>query len=294
MSHAWGTTLRGGFGSALRELTCAMPGRACRECSLNSVCPYGYLFETPIDGRSAVMRKYTNAPHPFVFEPPIGTRRSVKEGELATLAFVLVGQAAEYLPHFLLTLSELGRRGLGMHRVPYTVMRFEDETGRVIYDRHEGERLLPPEPVALRVAPGRSERRRFALRFLSPVRLTVRGKLARRITLYDIAAALRRRLFLLSAFHQRGAPIEADEIFLDAARNVRLVREDMRWIDDRRLSTRQKREIPIGGLAGSLVFEGDYGLLKPLLAAGEYVHVGKNAVFGLGRYEIVTEEKKNG
>jgi CRISPR/Cas system endoribonuclease Cas6 (RAMP superfamily) len=37
---------------------------------------------------------------------------------------------------------------------------------------------------------------------------------------------------------------------------------------------------------GRLTYEGDIGLLEPLLRIGEYVHVGKNATFGLGKYRL--------
>jgi CRISPR/Cas system endoribonuclease Cas6 (RAMP superfamily) len=40
---------------------------------------------------------------------------------------------------------------------------------------------------------------------------------------------------------------------------------------------------------GNMVLEADFGRLKPLLRAGEYVHVGKNTTFGLGKLTISEE-----
>ena len=45
----------------------------------------------------------------------------------------------------------------------------------------------------------------------------------------------------------------------------------------------------IGGTVGRMVYEGDLLSFRPLLALGEWVHVGKACVFGNGQYKIVTE-----
>jgi len=36
-----GTTLRGGFGKALREISCVHPGETCQGCPLGARCAYG-------------------------------------------------------------------------------------------------------------------------------------------------------------------------------------------------------------------------------------------------------------
>jgi CRISPR/Cas system endoribonuclease Cas6 (RAMP superfamily) len=42
----------------------------------------------------------------------------------------------------------------------------------------------------------------------------------------------------------------------------------------------------LSGFVGEVSFEGDLAPFVPYLKLGEYVHVGKNAVFGNGWYEI--------
>ena len=40
------------------------------------------------------------------------------------------------------------------------------------------------------------------------------------------------------------------------------------------------------GLVGEAVYEGDLAPFWPFLVFGQWAHVGKNATFGLGRYEL--------
>ena len=46
----------------------------------------------------------------------------------------------------------------------------------------------------------------------------------------------------------------------------------------------------LGGLIGSITYEGNLDKFLPLLRIGEYIHVGKAVTFGMGRYRIKTGE----
>ncbi len=58
------------------------------------------------------------------------------------------------------------------------------------------------------------------------------------------------------------------------------------WHDWQRYSARQEQKINIGGFVGGITFEGNLTPFLPLLKAGETMHVGKGATFGLGRYKM--------
>ncbi|MDD4273323.1 MAG: CRISPR system precrRNA processing endoribonuclease RAMP protein Cas6 [Desulfobacter postgatei] len=49
-------------------------------------------------------------------------------------------------------------------------------------------------------------------------------------------------------------------------------------------SYRQKRNVDIGGMQGSLIFKGDLEPFIPLIAAGFLIGVGKKVAYGLGRF----------
>ncbi len=100
------------------------------------------------------------------------------------------------------------------------------------------------------------------------------------------------RLSSLSVFHC-GARLDADFTgLIDRARGVRLVADRTQWATWTRYSSRQDRRMDLGGILGEAEYEGDLQPFWPYLVFGQWTHVGKNATFGLGRYEIAEARKE--
>ncbi|MBI5199371.1 MAG: hypothetical protein HZA09_05070, partial [Nitrospirae bacterium] len=114
-----GSTLRGGFGNAFRKVVCAIKNKDCLDCLLKEKCIYSYVFETPPPSDTKIMRKYTNAPHPFIIEPPPEKKRGYTPKDEITFGLTLIGKAVDYLPYFIYTFDELGRIGIGKGRGRY-------------------------------------------------------------------------------------------------------------------------------------------------------------------------------
>src|SRR5262249_8728390 len=72
-----GSTLRGGFGHALKEAVCVVRHRDCERCILAERCIYPYLFETS-PPPSGLMQGQTRAPHPFILMPPLDDAGAVE------------------------------------------------------------------------------------------------------------------------------------------------------------------------------------------------------------------------
>ncbi|MCL4215589.1 MAG: CRISPR system precrRNA processing endoribonuclease RAMP protein Cas6, partial [Candidatus Hydrogenedentes bacterium] len=211
----------------------------------------------------------------------------VREGERAELTITLVGNAYFYVPHVFLALQELGSAGLGRDNVRFQIEEVSAENGQCVYDASASTVLHPVRPRDLALEPGPSRTRRFTLEFLSPLRLQHEGSICAAPGLPEIVTALRRRVFLLRYFHGGGLTDQLSTHFLDAARDAVTLENTFAWEAASRTSTRQRQNIPTGGVRGMIACEGDFGVLEPLLRAGEYVHVGKNATFGLGQYRLL-------
>jgi len=233
------------------------------------------------------MRKYTNAPHPFVIEGAAKASAAVRQGETGEVGIVLIGRACRFFPYVFLALRRLGERGLGRDAVPFEVVSAREENGRVLYAGGGGQGTLAEVvPRTLSLEPGPSRHGRFTLQFLTPLRLQVDGRIARYPSFSDLVAALARRMFLLRYFHEQCQEEGIASRYMSVVEYVRVIDSTLKWEDMSRMSTRQQREVPLGGLMGTLECEGDIGYLEPLLRAGEYAHVGKNATFGLGGYRL--------
>jgi hypothetical protein len=65
-----------------------------------------------------------------------------------------------------------------------------------------------------------------------------------------------------------------------------MVRDETTWAAFRRYSSFRGRSEPLEGVVGSAEYAGPVEEFLPLLVMGGLTHVGKRAVFGLGRYRI--------
>lgn len=302
-----GSTLRGGFGHAFRRSSCADPDRpGCRGCLLAQVCAYSYCFATTVPPESEVLRNLGEIPRPFVIEPPDSEAEEVRAGQSLDFGLVLIGRGIEYFPYFLLSFQRLGEIGVGKGRSEgrgrfrvagvWTQAPWSDGPQDPVYDAASDRVAAGMAPaadsgaVSARVADllGQRQGGRLAVSFLTMTRLKSDRDYARRPEFHTLLRALLRRVSALSYFHG-GERIEADYRGLaERARAVALARDETRWRDWTRYSSRQDNRMDLGGLIGRAEYAGELAEFLPWLIWGELVHAGKNATFGLGKIRIVT------
>ena len=282
-----GSMFRGVFGNQLRKLSCMTRQRECTACPLKSTCPYSLIFETPAADHQR-SKQFHNPPRPYVMEEAASSRLDLGKGDHFSFGMVLFGYAISQIPLIILTWEQALASGLRRSQTPCQL--------RAVYAEGEPNPVYLPGQTIQNMPPTQFVHsdfdwinlKRITLQFVTPLRLLKQGK---RILLDDITAelllmALARRYQLLTDTHQPGCSnLNFGALKQEASKLV--IETDMKWRDQQRHSRRQDRLIPIGGFVGKLTLTGNLAPFGELLEAGQWIHVGKEATFGLGKYHLL-------
>ena len=245
--------LRGALGHVLMESASA-PALAGDPCSFVPACALDILFR-PRPGVTPGLER----PKPFVL-------RLLPQGQDLRIELILFGQATGLAGAVAEALTSA---------VPRTVT--------------EGERRLPPVDdrwidgvVPVDDLPAQGP---VVLRLLSP--LSLRRGQDQVGSFPALVSSLGNRVSGLALWH--GLRVEADwQMLRDHAHGIRIMDHSLRRAAWTRTSGRQGgRRIPVRGLIGDIVLEGDLGPLRPLLAIGELCHAGSRSTLGMGQFTVI-------
>ncbi|WP_256646640.1 CRISPR system precrRNA processing endoribonuclease RAMP protein Cas6 [Thermomonas paludicola] len=276
--------VRGSWGAALRRMACSTQAPDCKGCALAQHCGYRAVFD-PLPPAGHALGTLSSVPPPYVLS------ELVPEGRGGWLHLVLLGPAQERLGLALLAMEQACKQGLGRERTPYRVEVAQHWTCSgwqpLRNDRPPppGLQLLPRPADETQAAPAMQA---LHIALHSPVRLQDQGRIIRPedFTPRRWLMALVRRIGLLADLY--GEPLELDYLGLaEMAAQVQMSKASLAWEDDARWSGRQQKTHPMGGVIGSFRMEGPLAAFQPLLDAGQWLHVGKHAAFGQGRYRIL-------
>lgn len=214
---------------------------------------------------------------------PLYVLRAHAEGEFGPVVdHVFLGDASRHDRTLLASWMRACEMGLGPGRVPFFLRGYplapdgeRDESG-------EGWPLGHAHwPLA-----GDPESEPCLLSFPWPLRLLRRKLLVTEPTLPDIIVGICRRVESLLP------PGTHDRWRLLAGQCLEIARQTpaTAWEGDKavlsRWSGRQQAEVDLRGVVGGIILPAGPGPLWPLLAAGQWLHVGKGTVMGLGRLMI--------
>lgn len=293
------TVLRGGLNWHTKQLVCMQTQlERCDDCLLLHVCTYPALFAPVPPTDAEVLRSHSRVPPAYVISTADDSDTVWKKGAVVAFDVVLAGRAASYLPHLILAAQRLAKEGLGRVRVRAELQRVyshpvagQEPATQLWMDDHlrpDWARFGQVSNADLYAA---EKVDRIALRFQTATRLKYQDRFIKETPAFHILVrTLLRRLSSLSYFFGSNR-WEIDYAgWIERAKAVEIAEADVRWQEWGRYSTRQKRHMNLGGLRGVVAYQGKVAPFLPLLRLGQLIHVGKGAVFGNGRYEIVNSE----
>ena len=302
MPPYWGSALRGGLGKWLRQTSCILKTRNCNGCAVRASCAYGFIFETENIQSGQRKGNINVRPHPIVLELPFPCDFSTDEGMGFRFSILLMDRANEFFHHILFSIVKLGledgigartRQGYGRFQVDS--VRCGDE---VVYDRKGAEikkpsalRKLDLDEMSIKkkaeVCMGKNN---LEVKFETPFRVKYKGRFSQKVPFHLLIRTALRRLSSLEAAYGQGEPEIDYSGLIKAAEEIKTVREDLRWAEVPRYSSRQKSKMMIGGPVGTVTYKGDdLGRFLSFLKYCEVVHLGKQTFFGFGKMRVISE-----
>ena len=285
-----GSMLRGAFGHALRRISCITRQKDCAGCPLLGTCPYPAIFApAPAEHR---LQRFTQIPAPYLIEPPAWGERRLATGDQFSFNVVLCGRALKELPLITLAFRQALQRGIGPGDGQADLIALNQQTGQHDDERDEIHLYQPadgqfaPHAHTLPEAPGQPCAE-ITLHFSTPLRLQENGHALppNRLTARAVLMAAVRRASLMAEFHSSHPP---DWNFNELGILAAAVddKKDLKWQDWTRRSARQQQTMKLGGVVGTWRLHGDLTPFLPALHLGQWLHIGKETVFGLGRYVL--------
>lgn len=295
-----GSLLRGQFGAALRHLACMTRQPSCTDCPLRETCPYTRIFEAPAPVAHGLQR-FSAIPNAYVVEPPppvtaqgaAHAPQVLESGRALTFHMVLTGNALVQLPLIIVAWQRALHQGLtkSRSRAELTDVQWADADGALHPVWNAEQPQVQAHAASLQVPPLPTATRSLMLHIHTPLRLQHQGHPLRpqQLSPRTLISAVARRAALVLEFHaaqaQWGQQVPATAALAEQLTDQR----DLRWFDWKRYSSRQQQEMTLGGVVGQWQLHGPAQTLAsawPWLWLGQWLHVGKNASFGLGGYRL--------
>lgn len=269
-----GSSLRGAFGHALQNIACltASMNKGHCKCQPVETCLYRRIFD-PAKQQLALQDRLQDVAPPFVIEVH-SLPTEIKIDQEAHFYITLFGEFVhQQRVMILLAWQRALAIGFGSQRT----------TGQVQSQLISME--LCDKPKLSWHAQSQSQ---FQVQFLSHARIQHHGKILTADNFYPIyfcRSVVRRYLTLLEAYSDQSVSPDFIKYLFDDMKKVQgEYRVDhVKWS---RWSSRQKQKMQMDGLLGEIQLYHVSAELAKILYLGQWLHVGKGCVFGLGQYTL--------
>ncbi|MFW6028820.1 MAG: CRISPR system precrRNA processing endoribonuclease RAMP protein Cas6 [Halanaerobiales bacterium] len=292
-----GSSLRGAFGHGLRELTCHNKNKKCKECMLKDKCPYSLFFNPFLTYKEKKMTsgRFHNKPRPFVFEFDSAGKKEFNPGEPIKFRINIFGKMYQYIPYVIESWKILQSLGIGKDLGEFILREIWLDNplngkSAKIYDYKDETIKNKDLSISIddikRITKSYPDDR-IQLIFTSPTLIKYNGSfLNRRLGFKILMKNVFRRLSSLAAFYGEELDIVFDE-YLKEAESIKIIEEELKWTQWYRFSSRQYKKIDMQGIIGTMTYEGRLNKFLKYLTYGQFIHIGKNTVFGQGKYILI-------
>ncbi|MGQ9462800.1 MAG: CRISPR system precrRNA processing endoribonuclease RAMP protein Cas6 [Candidatus Fervidibacter sp.] len=236
---------------------------------------------------------FSQMPRAFSLQvpPPENEPVNFKEGDLFAFGLTVWQNAESFLPYLVIAVQRTLESGIGkgLKANLERVVAENGGRGQVVFRSGEGilSAGLPSTSVDEILSTNLPHTNQLTVRFVTPVRIDIGGKLQNPMTYFSLVkSANERGRALFWAYEKTEPPWDGKELVRTAGK-VETVKSNQQWLDLTRFSRRQGERLKIGGIVGWATFEGE-GIEKflPSLRLMEFAHVGKLTTMGLGQIAI--------
>lgn len=284
-----GSTFRGVLGHALKRVVCALQRQECSTCLLRTNCTYALVFETAHAVALPDGSRVSSAPPPMVLQPPGTTCHEFKKGETLECTLLLFGQINRNLPYFIYAFEQMGRIGIGRsvngRRSQFVLESVTSEDRSLTFYSRDNPAITLPEEVLNLIIGEKCENpgSRITMEIHTPLRIIARQAPVARLPFPLLMRTMLRRVTSLLNVYGEGEP-DLDYAGLVAlSEEISISANSLKWFDWKRYSSTQDRKMFMGGLIGTIEYQGDFAPFLPVMRMAEKVHIGKNSAFGLGK-----------
>ena len=270
------------FPDAFREVTC---GRAtpCADCTKPSGCVWFSVFSQQLSTNPEAVRRHQKPSLPFVFGTPF--LLPAEKFSSPELSLTLVGSAVNHAGDFIRGIERfIAVDGGGENNLDeiYTEGVYGERSFLTMTKRGEVKgdlRILAADEIT-----GKSvgDNDTLSLAFITPYRQFQEGRLLRNFDCSVFLRGIIRRVSSLVAAYGDGKFDDDFKALADLSKGIALQQNQLVFTPG---------NVPgRGGIVGSVRLYGNLAPFLPYLLLGEYLHAGKGASWGYGRYQLIMDK----
>lgn len=284
-----GATFRGSMGHSFRRLVCKYPGLACEKCKLQCDCLFALMYSKPLEREHPAFGRFTLPPRPYIINPMPGNETQFPEGSRFWFELILIGDVVQHLvPVLPAVFLQMGEGGIGKGRGRFRPVSLQhaNVTGQF--------ELLPAigKPHTLNFADMSIKplNDSVTLRFENPLRLLSGQKPMQEPPEFErLIGNLAMRMALLANIYCQAPWLDYEQVQTTVG-EVTIANHNLQWVNWQHFSGTKKLNMYFDGHTGTITYTGNLASWSTLLAAGEKLHAGSTATFGLGKYSILSDE----